>query len=125
MIVAGFGFREDATVSALRDALAGTRHLDMHLEIEALAAPADKAGAACLQALAQEMALPVCPIQPDRLVAMETTTQSAQSRKNRGTGSVAEACALAAAGPQARLITKRHISPDKMATCAIAKGTRA
>ena len=121
MIVAGFGFRESATVSSLRDALAATSHF----EVEALAAPDDKVEAACLQALAQELALPVYPIQPDRLVAMQTTTQSAQSRDNRGTGSVAEACALAAAGPQATLITKRHISPDKMATCAIAKGTRA
>lgn len=121
MIVAGFGFRGEATVSSLRGALAATGHM----EIEALAAPADKVGAACLQDLARELALPVSPIQPDRLVAVETTTQSAQSRENRGTGSVAEACALAAAGPQAELLTTRHISPDKMATCAIAKGTRA
>lgn len=120
MIVAGFGFRGEATVASLRDALAATLHTDIAM----LAVPDDKAHATCFQDFAQELALPIVSIQPDMLMAAETTTQSAHSLDYRGTGSVAEACALAAAGPQATLITKRHISPDKMATCAIAKGTR-
>ncbi|HZV10809.1 MAG TPA: precorrin methylase, partial [Novosphingobium sp.] len=38
-----------------------------------------------------------------------------------GTGSLAEALALVAAGPGARLIAPRHISTDGMATAAIAQ----
>ncbi|MDZ4135469.1 MAG: hypothetical protein U1D06_07725 [Paracoccaceae bacterium] len=36
--------------------------------------------------------------------------------------SVAEAAALAAAGPGARLLVARRVSPDGRATVAIAKG---
>lgn len=120
MIVAGFGFRGNATVGSLRDALAATSST----EIEAIAAPDDKAQSPCFQDFARETALPILSVAPDALVTTQTATQSAHSLTNRGTGSVAEACALAAAGPQAELLTTRQISPDKMATCAIAKGPR-
>ncbi len=120
MIVAGFGFRGEASASSLRNALSCTAAKD----VEALAAPADKAEAPCFQAFAKALALPIVAVQAEALETIETTTQSPHSLDNRGTGSVAEACALAAAGPQATLITKRHISPDRMATCAIAKGLR-
>jgi cobalt-precorrin 5A hydrolase len=43
----------------------------------------------------------------------------------RGVGSVAEAVALAAAGPGARIVVARVISSDRMATCAIAQGPEA
>ncbi|HRO16470.1 MAG TPA: hypothetical protein PLL33_15800, partial [Paracoccus sp. (in: a-proteobacteria)] len=42
-------------------------------------------------------------------------------RAAHGTGSVAEAVALAAAGPGARITTRRVVSPDRSATCAIAQ----
>ncbi|MHA6346914.1 cobalamin biosynthesis protein, partial [Roseivivax sp. CAU 1761] len=41
------------------------------------------------------------------------------------TGSVAEAAALAAAGPGARLLGPRAVSPDGCATCALAQGKEA
>lgn len=120
MIVAGFGFRRDATVNSLRQALAATAQTG----ITALAAPADKAATQGFKTFANTLNLPVILVEPDAIRAAKTSTKSAHSLRNRGTGSVAEACALAAAGPQAKLTTERHISPDKMATCAIAKGPR-
>ncbi|SHJ72664.1 cobalt-precorrin 5A hydrolase [Shimia gijangensis] len=120
MIVAGFGFRRTATVASLRAALTATAPKG----VEMLAAPVDKAFAECLQTLAREMSLPVQPVQDEALQAVETTTLSEVSQSHRGTGSVAEACALVAAGPQAELLTTRQVSPDRMATCAIAKGPR-
>jgi cobalt-precorrin 5A hydrolase len=48
-------------------------------------------------------------------------TQSARVRERFGTGSVAEASALAAAGPGARLLGPRVISGDGLATAAIAE----
>ena len=68
------------------------------------------------------LALPLIAVTPDALRAMETPTRSAVSLAARDTGSVAEAAALAAAGEGAWLIASRRISPDRMATCAIAQG---
>lgn len=58
----------------------------------------------------------------DHLAAQPVLTRSAASQATYGTGSVAEAAALAAAGPGARLLSARLISPDRLATCAIAIG---
>lgn len=120
MIVAGFGFRGAATVESLRAALAATDQG----QVEMLAAPSDKALALPFQKFAKAMGLPVLEISTDMMQATETFTQSSPSLTHRGTGSVAEACALAAAGPQAELTTHRQISPDRLATCAIAIGAR-
>ncbi len=119
MIVAGFGFRAAATADSLRDALAraaGER------KVTALAAPEDKAQAACVTALARQMAVDVRAIAADDLSRQHTPTEAPRVRFARGTGSVAEAAALAAAGPGARLLAPRSISADRLATCAIAMG---
>lgn len=118
MIIAGFGFRASATLASLQSALSRATAGP----IDGLAAPSDKCTARCLTDLGAATDLPILPIAADLLTNTKTTTQSAQSLRERGTGSVAEAAALAAAGPNARLLTKRHISQDKLATCAIATG---
>lgn len=117
MIVAGFGFRGAATMASLKDAFArvGGR-------ADALAAPADKAAAACLIALAQSLFLPILPIAAESLTATKTPTQAKRVLAARGTGSVAEASALAGAGPGARLLSVRQISGDGLATAALAEG---
>lgn len=117
MIVAGFGFRAGATVESLRAALAA-----LGGGAEALAAPADRAAAACLAALAADLGLPVVAVPADRLAAQITHTRSHRILVTRSTGSVAEAAALAAAQPGARLVAYRVISPDRRATCALAQG---
>ncbi|WP_333999341.1 cobalamin biosynthesis protein [Sphingomonas aurantiaca] len=61
-------------------------------------------------------------VSPGTLQRATTPTQSVASLAARRAGSVAEASALAAAGPGAQLLATRHISPDRMATCAIAQG---
>lgn len=118
MIVAGFGFRRHADVGSMRVALALAT--DKIVRVDALATPDDKVAA--LAPLADTLGLPVIAVSADRLHAAATWTRSQPSVDARGTGSVAEACALAAAGAGARLIASRRISPDRMATCAIAEG---
>lgn len=118
MIVAGFGFRQGANAESLRNALAQTGHTP-----DALATPASKANTPAFHAFAQALDLPVHAIGPDALRQSETKTQSQASQNAHGTGSVAEAAALAGAGPGARLLSRRRISDDRLATCAIAKGT--
>jgi len=119
MRVAGLGFRAAAREESLSDALARAGGA---AGLTALAVPADKAGAACLAALAARLGLPIRAIPQDALAIAITPTESPRLRVLRGTGSVAEAAALAATGPGARLLGLRAISSDRMATCAIATG---
>ena len=116
MIVAGFGFTSRADTSALAAALAAAQAGAP--EVTALATLADKAPA--LEGLARGMGLPLIRVTAADLERIVTVTRSAASLAARATGSVAEATALAAAGPGAYLATPRHLSPDRMATCAIA-----
>jgi len=119
MIVAGFGFTSRATADSLRAALEATGHKG---EVTVFAAPRDKATQPALHDLAKEMHVTIMAIDTDTLEAARTRTQSALSRLLRRTGSVAEAAALSAIERKATLITSRHISEDRQATCAIAKG---
>jgi cobalt-precorrin 5A hydrolase len=121
VIVAGFGFRGEATADSLRDALARAGGGP----IGALATARDKAVSPAFRALARGLGVPVRAIDPAALARQETRTQSAPSLAARGIGSVAEAAALAAAGPGARLLGVRSISADGMATCALAEGNDA
>ncbi|WP_449468830.1 cobalamin biosynthesis protein [Sphingobium chungangianum] len=115
MIVAGFGCRSGAGEDALRAAL------DAHgAGVTALATLAHKE--ALLAPLARALNLPLILIDPCAIEGADTPTRSAASLTAYGTGSVAEAVALMAAGPGARLITTRIISSDGQATCALAQG---
>lgn len=117
MKIAGIGFRQGATAVAILDALhrAGGR------DVTAIALPADKAGDAAVRQVAEALKARLLPIAPERLAGVQTPTQSTVSLQVYGTGSVAEACALIAAGPGAQLGAPRVISQDRMATAAVAQ----
>ena len=119
MIVAGFGFRSGATAESLANAL--DRAGDDGRAV-AFATAADKAHAEAFIRFAEAADLPVEAIDAETLTGQDTVTRSVTSLAARGTGSVAEAAALAAAGPGARLIARRVVSRDGMATCALAEG---
>lgn len=87
-----------------------------------LATAADKAETDAFRKLAADLGLPVRGIDGTTLSVQRTRTQSPVSLHARGTGSLAEAAALAAAGPGARLLIGRQVSADGMATCALAEG---
>ena len=117
MIVAGFGFSTRATADSVKDAFVrATKDGD----VGALAAPADKI--AHLTGLATAIGASLVPVDASDLTAQTTTTKSDRSIKERHTGSVAEAAALAAAGPGAVLLQPRVVSADRLATCALAQG---
>ena len=128
MTVAGFGFRRGATLESLRDALAQAisampRGMPLR-SIALIAAAHDKAEATSLRALADELGLPVHAVDTAQLNSTPTLTDNANIRALRGSGSTAEAAALAAAlthgGPGAMLLSPRVVSIDRLATCAIA-----
>ena len=111
MRIAGIGFRGAATADAVRDALG-------HVEVAALATLARKADA--LRAL--DLGLPVIAVAQGDLAGVQTYTRSSRIDAEIGAGSLAEAAALVAAGPGARLVMTRRISSDGMATAAVAEG---
>jgi cobalt-precorrin 5A hydrolase len=117
MIVAGFGFRRAATAESLLDALDKARGPQAPV---LLATAEDKAAAPAFQALSARLGLPIHTVTLDALAQVETPTRSATVRALRGSGSVAEAAALVAAGPGASLLGPRAVSADRMATCALA-----
>jgi cobalt-precorrin 5A hydrolase len=137
MRVAGLGFRGTAGVASLADALARALASASPATptgaqagaqagsqaglgpVDALASAHDKAGAPAIRDLAARLALPVLAV---AVAGVPTPTQSARVRAHYGTGSLAEAAALAALGPGARLVAHRVASQDGMATCAIAEG---
>jgi cobalt-precorrin 5A hydrolase len=119
MRVAGLGFRRDVTLASLREALvaAGGRE-----GIAAVATVSDKVESDALKLLARELGVPIKSVPAEVLAGIATLTKSELVKARFGTGSVAEAAALAAAGRHARLISTRTVSQDRTATAAIAEG---
>ena len=119
MTVAGLGFRAEATVESLRSAMAAAGG---PVGVTALATSEAKAVAPAIIAFAAELNLPIAGISTPDLARQVTLTNSARVRAKTGTGSLAEAAALAAIGSDARLLAPRSVSADHMATAAIAEG---
>ena len=119
MKVAGLGFKRDVTLASLREALLAAGGAD---GLAAMATVSDKADAEVLKQLARECGVPIKAVPADMLSGIDTPTQSQLVVEKFGTGSVAEATALAAAGPRARLVATRVVSQDRTATAAIAEG---
>ncbi|WP_246812409.1 cobalamin biosynthesis protein [Microvirga sp.] len=127
MIVAGIGFRRSVEADeivalveqALERASLARNALSKLATIEVLSTlPAFTEAARRLDAVAT-------PVAQAALSAAEphVRTQSARSIAAHGVGSVAEAAALAAAGPQPHLILERIASGS--ATCALARAKNA
>ena len=119
MKVAGLGFNKHVTLASLREALAAAGGPD---GLAAVATISDKADAEALKQLARECGVPIRAVPAGALASIHTPTQSEFIIEKFGTGSVAEAVALAAVGPRARLIATRAVSQDRTATAAIAEG---
>ncbi|KIN67753.1 Precorrin methylase [Sulfitobacter donghicola DSW-25 = KCTC 12864 = JCM 14565] len=88
--------------------------------IQALVTESAKSRASVFKELAQTMSLPGLGVRTEDMGQMITPTQSQRVLDQFGTGSLCEAAALVAAGPNAQLIAARVISGDGMATAAIA-----
>ncbi|WP_291337117.1 cobalamin biosynthesis protein, partial [Albidovulum sp.] len=96
MRVAGIGFRAAATVESLADALGRAGG-----GVDLLATACGKVDAPAFLAFARDLGLPVLGIARDALARERTLTHSSRVADRFGTGSLAEAAALAAAGRRA------------------------
>ncbi|MDN7133979.1 cobalamin biosynthesis protein [Halomonas sp. MC140] len=117
MRIAGFGFRREATLASLEQAL--EQLCQQYGDIDRLAVT--HAMRPLVESLGRQHCLEVIVVADDDLASMATLTRSAYSQQAKGTGSVAEAVALLAAGSGARLLGPRIISADRKATAAVAK----
>lgn len=119
MIVAGIGCRLDGPAEEIAALVRRAVGL-CGCEPAALATPEFKAGQPGLQAAAVLLGLKLLRISAADLAAAQPRclTRSALAEAATGAASVAEGCALAAAGPASRLRLTRIASGS--ATCAIA-----
>ncbi len=119
--VLGIGCRGAVTEAALSDAV-GKALSRAPGPLDRLATLAERAGTEPVLALAARHGLRLVGLDATALEGCATPTRSARIAARFGTGSVAEAAALVAAGAGARLCCERQISTDGMATAAIAEG---
>lgn len=117
--VAGFGFRSEATLESLAQAL--DQLIEQYGAIDKLAAA--RSMLPLIEELGRLRGIEVIAVADAELPTVTTLSHSAQSLQARGTGSVAEAVALLAAGPGVTLLGPRIISADRKATAALAEGT--
>jgi cobalt-precorrin 5A hydrolase len=125
VIVAGVGCRKGAQAADIAAAIAaalaraGLRETAVHL----IATSAHKQDEPGIAAAASAMGVPLVLVRQDDLEAAadRTATRSARVTAVAGVPSVAEAAALAAGGPGARLVAARVVVGQ--ATCALAEST--
>lgn len=123
-VVAGFGFRQQVDSEALSQVLdevlrAAEMLLKQPVSLQSLATAKDKCRHGAIVHLAAQLALPIHSV-PLSMLCAQDARPSAWTPARYGSQSVAEAAALAAAGPGAVLAAQRHISADGRATAAIA-----
>lgn len=118
--VAGLGFRKAASPESLRVAFDLALAASGVSAVTALATAWDKANTPALQDLATALKLPVLAVDAAALEQQPAAQASSMVPARYGCRSLAEAAALAAAGPGARLLAPRFVAPDGMATAAIA-----
>lgn len=120
--IAGFGFRSEATLESLIQAL--DQLIDQYGSVYKYGLINRLAAARSMLPLVEELGrlrnIEVIAVADAELSTVTTLTHSTHSLQARGTGSVAEAVALLAAGPNARLVGPRIISVDRRATAALA-----
>jgi cobalt-precorrin 5A hydrolase len=118
-VVAGIGFRH-ATAADEILALVAQALATQPRPLGRLATAADRADEPAIRDVAAALGVPLIAVAAEALVAVDAriVTRSARLMATRGVGSVAEAAALAGAGPGATLILPRIASAG--ATCALA-----
>jgi cobalt-precorrin 5A hydrolase len=124
VIVAGIGCRRAISAVQIESALAAAllqNHIDGH-RLALIAVPAAKGEESGIVAAAAARGVPLALIAQHALEAADsrTLTHSVRSMDTLNVQSVAEAAALAAAGPHSRLLAPRvAVGP---VTCALAEG---
>jgi cobalt-precorrin 5A hydrolase len=123
VIVAGIGCRKEASPAEIEAVIAAALAQAGFAQdkLGAIATPADKGEESGIAVVALLYGLPLLFVpQPDlEAAAVRCETRSERALAVKGVPSVAEAAALAAGGPEARLVLPRIVVGP--ATCALAE----
>ena len=125
MIVAGVGCRSEISAEQIESAIAAAAEqsrVPTH-QISLIAIPATRSTERGIQLVAAARGVPIVLVPQPALEAEDsrTVTRSQRSKDAMNVHSVAEAAALAAAGPGGRLLAPRiAVGP---VTCALAEGS--
>jgi cobalt-precorrin 5A hydrolase len=125
MLIAGIGCRRGVPAEAIEAAIAAAlaQARNQPSRIDALATAMFKSGEDGIAAAAAARGIPLILVgQADMARASNQTTHSRRVLELMGVGSVAEAAAIAAAGPDARLLVPRLIVGPVTCALAIADG---
>ncbi|MEZ5702599.1 MAG: cobalamin biosynthesis protein [Burkholderiaceae bacterium] len=121
--VAGLGFCQRASIEAMREvleqALMAAESAHGTVSLQGVATAEDKVAQAAIVRLAEDMALPLMAV-PLTLLPAQAAQPRPRVPARYGAHSLAEAAALAAAGPGAVLAGPRQVDGKGQATAAIA-----
>ncbi|MCX2561038.1 cobalamin biosynthesis protein [Acetobacter farinalis] len=122
MSVAGFGWCHAAQAPAAADFVRQVVRQGGHTALTCLAVPAFRRGDALPEQVAARLGVPLLWVPAEAIQAMQGLCQTGSEKvlKETGFAAVAEACALAAAGPGAVLLVPRQTGEG--VTCALAEG---
>jgi cobalt-precorrin 5A hydrolase len=123
-VIAGIGCRRNCSTDDILSVV-GRASAETGMLVNVLAAPVFKAGEAALQEAARQLGVPLILIDAVALSSAQErcVTRSLRAEQAIGVASVAEGCALAAAGIGGRLLLVRIAGHT--ATCALAEGPAA
>lgn len=121
LIVLGLGFRPAATPASLAAAAEAAAGADL-TAVDRIATAADKVGHPALLAFAAALGRPVVAVSAAVIAASADAAERPSVPARYGRRSVAEAAALAAAGPGSRLAGPRATAPDGLAVAVLAMG---
>ena len=121
LFIIGCGFRKNASIESFESALSKLPETKYY---SGICVPEDKMNHEELCKFAKKLNLPIYSVSSDTISNITTLSQSPRILDIRYTGSVAEAAALAIFKSPASLISRRAISDDRYAVCAIAKGPK-
>ena len=128
MIYAGFGFRADAPLECFLEVFERLKkEYCIGTSLSAIATIAKKAATPTFKELSDQTSLAIIALHTDDIICQKTKSFSQNVMNIYGTGSMAEASALAAATlaePKygAQLMGPRVVSKHRMVTCAFARG---
>ena len=128
MIFAGFGFREAAQLECFIELIERLKkEYCMDARLSAIATIVQKAATPVFKKLSNQTNLEIVALHPNDIICQKTQSFSKNVMELYGTGSMAEASALAAAtlakpDYNAQLMGPRVVSKQRMVTCAFARG---
>ena len=117
-MIAGFGFQKSVTERSFNDL---KNKFMLKYNVSLVATTSEKSKTKAFVDFARKNNFKIISVSQKDLIGVRTITQSDKSKKYKDIDCFCEAVALIAAGENAKIIQKREISDDRLATIAIAE----